>query len=93
MDNNFRLANSYLAYPKKQHIQALSRANSPPEYKCNTCGERFNLLGDMERHILLEHLQKEDIVLAKSQESGQKDTGEEHRARRTSSNDQEKTDI
>jgi hypothetical protein len=30
-------------------------------YSCRTCGIRFDSLGDMQRHILLEHFQRGDI--------------------------------
>lgn len=45
------------------------------EYECHACKEQFDLLGDMERHILLEHLQKGDIASAKLEESRQSEIG------------------
>jgi uncharacterized C2H2 Zn-finger protein len=27
-------------------------------YRCSECGQRFNSLGDMQRHITIEHMQK-----------------------------------
>lgn len=41
------------------------------EYECHACKEHFDLLGDMERHILLDHLQKGDIATAKLEYSQQ----------------------
>ena len=32
------------------------------EYKCRSCGQQFDSLGDMQKHVLLAHLQKGDIV-------------------------------
>jgi hypothetical protein len=35
----------------------------PQEYKCKMCGKKFgDSLGDMERHILIEHMQRADFV-------------------------------
>jgi uncharacterized C2H2 Zn-finger protein len=28
------------------------------EYRCLACGQKFESLGDMQRHIVVEHLQK-----------------------------------
>jgi len=30
-------------------------------FKCRSCGMHFDSLGDMERHIMSEHVQKGDI--------------------------------
>jgi hypothetical protein len=30
-------------------------------YKCRSCGKQFDSLGDMQRHILVQHMQKGDI--------------------------------
>jgi hypothetical protein len=30
-------------------------------FKCRSCGMQFDSLGDMERHIMSEHMQKGDI--------------------------------
>ncbi|HYY50450.1 MAG TPA: hypothetical protein VE643_06225 [Nitrososphaeraceae archaeon] len=30
-------------------------------YTCRSCGMRFDNFGDMQRHILVEHIQKGDI--------------------------------
>ena len=32
------------------------------EYKCHTCGRRFDSLGDMQRHVVVEHLQKGEFA-------------------------------
>ena len=31
-------------------------------YKCRSCGKQFDSLGDMQRHIMVEHMQKGDTV-------------------------------
>ena len=30
-------------------------------FKCRSCGNQFDNLGDMQRHIMSEHMQKGDI--------------------------------
>ena len=30
------------------------------QYKCSSCGRQFDSLGDMQRHMMLEHVQKGD---------------------------------
>jgi hypothetical protein len=30
-------------------------------YTCRSCGMKFDSFGDMQRHILIEHMQKGDI--------------------------------
>jgi len=45
---------------------ALSKEESA-EYRCRSCGEKFDSLGDMQRHILVEHHQQGDIVDKKSE--------------------------
>jgi hypothetical protein len=30
-------------------------------FKCRSCGEKFENLGDMQKHIMTEHIQKGDI--------------------------------
>jgi DNA-directed RNA polymerase subunit RPC12/RpoP len=41
--------------------------NEPQEYKCKTCGKKFgDSLGDMERHILTEHMQRADFSILKT---------------------------
>jgi hypothetical protein len=30
-------------------------------YTCRSCGRKFDSFGDMQRHILVEHMQKGDI--------------------------------
>jgi hypothetical protein len=50
------------------------------EYECHVCKEQFDLLGDMERHILLEHLQERDIAPAKLEESRQSEIGKKEHA-------------
>lgn len=32
------------------------------EYRCHACSQVFESLGDMQRHIVIEHLQKADFV-------------------------------
>ncbi|MEO9294423.1 MAG: hypothetical protein ABI347_02355 [Nitrososphaera sp.] len=32
------------------------------EYRCHACSQLFDTLGDMQRHIVVEHLQKADFV-------------------------------
>ena len=34
---------------------------SQAEYTCRACGKQFEILGDLQTHILLEHHQKGDI--------------------------------
>jgi len=34
-------------------------------YKCRSCGMQFDNFGDMQSHILLEHMQKGDIISEK----------------------------
>jgi hypothetical protein len=41
--------------------ELMSREN-PTEYRCRACGKEFDLLGDMQKHILVEHHQVGDIV-------------------------------
>ncbi|AFU57574.1 zinc finger C2H2 domain-containing protein [Candidatus Nitrososphaera gargensis Ga9.2] len=31
------------------------------EYRCRSCGQQFSSLGDMQKHILIEHFQTGDI--------------------------------
>ena len=31
-------------------------------YTCRSCGMKFDSFGDMQRHILVEHMQKGDII-------------------------------
>jgi hypothetical protein len=38
-------------------------------YTCRSCGMKFGSFGDMQRHILVEHMQKGDIP---SQEESEK---------------------
>lgn len=52
----------------------------PIVYECHVCKEQFDLLGDMERHILLEHLQEGDIAPAKLEESRQSEIGKKEHA-------------
>ena len=41
--------------------------NGPQEYKCKRCGKKFgDSLGDMERHILTEHMQRADFSILKT---------------------------
>jgi DNA-directed RNA polymerase subunit RPC12/RpoP len=41
--------------------------NGSQEYKCKTCGKKFgDSLGDMERHILTEHMQRADFSILKT---------------------------
>jgi hypothetical protein len=30
-------------------------------FRCRSCGKEFDSLGDMQKHILIEHMQKGDI--------------------------------
>jgi hypothetical protein len=42
-------------------------------YTCRSCGMKFDSFGDMQRHILVEHMQKEDIIgKEESEKSNQK---------------------
>jgi hypothetical protein len=34
-------------------------------FKCRSCGMQFDNFGDMQRHILVEHMQKGDIISEK----------------------------
>ncbi|MDQ3961811.1 MAG: hypothetical protein M3230_04950 [Thermoproteota archaeon] len=35
--------------------------NPSKQFKCRSCGVEFDSLGDMQRHIMTEHMQKGDI--------------------------------
>ncbi|HZD81838.1 MAG TPA: hypothetical protein VE076_03080 [Nitrososphaeraceae archaeon] len=37
-------------------------------YTCRSCGSKFDSFGDMQRHILVEHMQKGDIPSDKESE-------------------------
>jgi hypothetical protein len=37
-------------------------------YKCRSCGMQFDNLGDMQRHILVEHMQKGDVISEEKEE-------------------------
>ncbi|MEW5839550.1 hypothetical protein [Nitrososphaera sp.] len=38
------------------------------EYKCHACGAAFESLGDMQKHVLIDHLQSEGLAyVAKKQ--------------------------
>lgn len=50
MNNNVNDSN----FPKKQE-------DISENFTCRSCGMKFNSLGDMERHITVEHHQKGDI--------------------------------
>lgn len=52
----------------------------PIEHECHVCKEQFDLLGDMERHILLEHVQKGDTAPAKLEECRQSEIGKKEHA-------------
>lgn len=43
------------------------------EYRCRACGKQFDSLGDMQRHILVEHHQKGDIVVPSEEKDGEDD--------------------
>jgi predicted restriction endonuclease len=32
-----------------------------PEYKCKICGKQYRILGNYEKHMLLEHIQKGEV--------------------------------
>ena len=32
------------------------------DYRCRACGQTFNSLGDMQRHIVTVHLQEQDFA-------------------------------
>ena len=41
--------------------------NGPQEYGCKMCGKKFgDNLGDMERHVLTEHMQRGDFSILKT---------------------------
>lgn len=42
-------------------IEVMSK-EIPSEYRCRACGQEFGSLGDMQKHILVEHHQRGDIV-------------------------------
>jgi hypothetical protein len=39
----------------------MDNENLSKYYKCRSCGMSFDNLGDMQRHIMSEHMQKGDI--------------------------------
>ena len=44
--------------------------NASPDYECKICGKNFSdSLGDMERHILTEHMLKADLEFLKTKNS------------------------
>lgn len=48
------------------------------EYECHACKEKFDLLGDLQRHILLDHLQKGDIAFTRLEYSRQSEIQKIH---------------
>jgi hypothetical protein len=41
--------------------------NVPQEYECKMCGKKFgDSLGDMQRHILTDHMQRADFSILKN---------------------------
>jgi predicted nucleic acid-binding Zn ribbon protein len=49
-----------LATSDKQDMPSNEDLKSSP-YRCTECGQRFDSLGDMQRHITIEHMQKKVI--------------------------------
>jgi hypothetical protein len=58
------LGTTFIIYDDRFTMDPLSTpADVPQEYECNICGKKFgDSLGDMERHILTEHMQTADFV-------------------------------
>jgi protein-arginine kinase activator protein McsA len=57
---------------KKDQLNNLSQNSTEQDlsqyYTCRSCGMKFDNFGDMQKHILVEHMQKGDIP---SEDSGQ----------------------
>jgi len=50
---------NFITYNEKLLVMPV---NGSREYGCKMCGKKFgNSLGDMERHILIEHMQRGDF--------------------------------
>lgn len=46
------------------------RPSMPEGYECKICGKKFSdSLGDMEHHILIEHMQKADLPFLKQNDT------------------------
>ena len=50
----------------ENYMSSTVRDKNPTEdlsryYTCRSCGMKFNSFGDMQRHILVDHMQKGDI--------------------------------
>ena len=46
------------------------KPSMPEEYECKICGKKFgDSLGDMEHHILIEHMQKADLPFLKQNDT------------------------
>lgn len=66
--NRHMLSYKPLSYTmRKLLVMPLSLpADGPQEYECKMCGKKFgDSLGDMERHVLTEHIQKADFSILK----------------------------
>jgi hypothetical protein len=60
----------------KHKMNDTSLLNSPSDahedlskyYKCRSCGMQFDNFGDMQRHILVEHMQRGDVISEEKEE-------------------------
>jgi transposase-like protein len=69
MFNRHMLAYKALSYTMSNLlVMPLSLpSNGSQEYKCKMCGKKFrDSLGDMQRHILTEHMQRADFSILKN---------------------------
>ena len=70
----FNITNSYQLYYSIIYHRGRKELTEPTEglpesstedisqyYTCRSCGSKFDSFGDMQRHILVEHMQKGDI--------------------------------
>jgi transposase-like protein len=68
MFNRHMLAYKALSYTTSNLlVMPLSLPRNGQEYKCKMCGKNFrDSLGDMQRHILTEHMQRADFSILKN---------------------------
>jgi hypothetical protein len=50
-----------LSSAREEEHNNMDDENLSKYFKCRSCGMQFDNLGDMERHIMSEHMQKGDI--------------------------------
>ena len=58
---------------KMNDINLLNSSSDAPDdlskyYKCRSCGMQSDNLGDMQKHILVEHMQKGDVISEEKEE-------------------------